>query len=173
MFRENICDQTNSLKLRFPIAAFFPLFLPNFATHHEHSARLCPNQGMKRNSSILSFHTLPFHPSAIQAWPLSEQISQFNFIVARGLTMVSSLWNGCDNQIERAHVYLPWRAAAQISSTLKRRALAGVGFIFFFSFSLLQTHPEMRDASWVLSVLQHVTSNKGSAAQMKNFLTAL
>lgn len=89
-------------------------------------------KGWKEIPPSSPFYTLAFHPSAIQAWPLSEQIRQFNFIVARGLTMVSSLWNVCDNQIERAHVYLPWRAAAQISSTLKRRAPAGVGFFFLF-----------------------------------------
>lgn len=101
-------------KLRLSVAAgFFPSpFLPNFATHNEYSGRLCTNQAMKRNSFIFPFYTLLFHPSAIQPLPLSEQISQFNFIVARGLKIVSSLQNDCDNQIARAHVYLTWRVAA-------------------------------------------------------------
>lgn len=85
---------------------------------------------MKRNSFIFPSYTLPFHPSAIQPLPLSKQISQFNFIVALGLKMVSSLWNDCDNQIARAHVYLTWQVAAQISS--KGRALF-VGLLGFFS----------------------------------------
>lgn len=173
-FRENIHDQTPLPQIKTSdCCIFFPSpLLPIFTTHNEYSGWLYTNPAMKRNSFIFPLYILPFHPLAIQPLPLSEQISQFNFIVACGLKIVSSLRNDCDNQIVRAHVYLTWQVAAQISSTRKWRALFVLVCVFFF-LSVLQTHPEIWDASWVLSVLQHVTSNKGSAAQMKNFLTAL
>lgn len=113
-FRENICDHTLLPQIKISCrCGFFPSpFLPNFATHNEYSGWLCINQAMRRNSFIFPFYTLPFHPSAIQPLPLSEQISQFNFIVAHGLKIVSCLWNDCDNQIARAHIYLTWQVEA-------------------------------------------------------------
>lgn len=133
-FRENIHDQTPLPQIKTSDRCiFFPSpLLPIFTTHNEYSGWLYTNPAMKRNSFIFPLYILPFHPLAIQPLPLSEQISQFNFIVACGLKIVSSLRNDCDNQIVRAHVYLTWQVAAQISSTHKWRALFVLVCVFFF-----------------------------------------
>lgn len=131
-------------KLRLPISV---LFFPPTNLYHpqEYSGQLCINQVIKRNSFIFPFYILPFHPSAIQPMPLSEQISQFNFIAARGLKMVSSLRNDGDNQIcEGPRLsHLASCSSDTLHTDVKSSFYFGMRCVGFFFLSVLQTHPEI------------------------------
>lgn len=131
-------------KLRLPISVLF--FPPTNLYHPQGIFRpTLYKPSDKKKFLHLPFYILPFHPSAIQPMPLSEQISQFNFIAARGLKMVSSLRNDGDNQIcEGPRLsHLASCSSDTLHTDVKSSFYFGMRCVGFFFLSVLQTHPEI------------------------------